>query len=89
MKRTLSMIVNNQLGVLNRLTNLFLRKGLNIDSLSVGPLDGKQMSLLTVVVSINEEKEVEQIKRQLEKQIDVLQITDFNQHYQNFTNARG
>lgn len=83
MKRTLSMIVNNQLGVLNRMTNLFLRKGLNIDSLSVGPLDGQQISLLTVVLNIQEEKEVEQIKRQLEKQIDVIQITDITQNYLN------
>jgi acetolactate synthase-1/3 small subunit len=83
MKRTLSMIVNNQLGVLNRMTNLFLRKGLNIDSLTVGPLDDNKISLLTVVLNIQEEKDVEQIKKQLEKQIDVIQITDISQSFLN------
>jgi acetolactate synthase-1/3 small subunit len=75
------MIVNNQLGVLNRMTNLCLRKGLNIDSLTVGPLDDHKISLLTVVLNIEEEQEVEQIKKQLEKQIDVIQITDITQSY--------
>ncbi|WP_246943263.1 acetolactate synthase small subunit [Bacillus pinisoli] len=83
MKRTLSMIVNNNLGVLNRMTNLFLRKGLNIESLNVGPIDDHKISLLTVVVNIEDESEVEQIKRQLEKQIDVIQITDITQSFLN------
>ncbi len=77
------MIVNNNLGVLNRMTNLFLRKGLNIESLNVGPIDDHKISLLTVVVNIEDESEVEQIKRQLEKQIDVIQITDITQSFLN------
>lgn len=89
MKRTFTMIVNNHLGVLNRMTNLFLRKGFNIDSLTVGPLDDHKISLLTVVLTIQEEKDVEQIKRQLEKQIDVIQITDITQSFLNLPSYKG
>jgi acetolactate synthase-1/3 small subunit len=83
------MIVNNQLGVLNRMTNLFLRKGLNIDSLTVGPLDDNKISLLTVVLNIEEERDLEQIKKQLEKQIDVIQITDVSQSFMNLPSFKG
>ncbi len=79
MKRTLSLLVNNQLGVLNRLTNLFLRKGLNIESLAVAPVNESPISLMTIVVNVAEEQEVEKIKLQLDKQIDVIQITDISE----------
>lgn len=79
MKRTLSLLVNNQLGVLNRLTNLFLRKGLNIESLAVAPVNESSISLMTIVVNVVEEREVEKIKLQLDKQIDVIQITDISE----------
>lgn len=79
MKRTLSLLVNNQLGVLNRLTNLFLRKGLNIESLAVAPVNESPISLMTIVVNVVEEEEVEKIKLQLDKQIDVIQITDISE----------
>jgi acetolactate synthase-1/3 small subunit len=83
------MIVNNQLGVLNRMTNLFLRKGLNIDSLTVGPLDGNNISLLTVVLNIQEDRDFDQIKKQLEKQIDVIQITDISESFLNLPSYKG
>ncbi|PYZ97140.1 acetolactate synthase small subunit [Alteribacter lacisalsi] len=78
MRRTLSVVVTNQLGVLNRVTSLFLRKGFNIESLSVAPIDDHRRSLMTIVVDVPDEKVVEQIKKQLDKQIDVINITDFS-----------
>lgn len=79
MKSTLSLLVNNQMGVLNRLSNLFLRKGLNIESLSVAPINDSPVSLMNIVVNVASESEVEQLKLQLNKQIDVIQITDISE----------
>ena len=78
MKSTLSLLVNNQMGVLNRLSNLFLRKGLNIESLSVAPINDSPISLMNIVVNVASENEVVQLKLQLDKQIDVIQITDIS-----------
>jgi len=77
-KSTLSLLVNNQMGVLNRLSNLFLRKGLNIESLSVAPINDSPISLMNIVVNVASENEVVQLKLQLDKQIDVIQITDIS-----------
>ncbi|UCZ53190.1 acetolactate synthase small subunit [Bacillus shivajii] len=85
MKRTLSIVVTNQLGVLNRVTSLFLKKGFNIDSLSVAPIDDQETSLMTIVVNVKEEKVVQQIKKQLDKQIDVLNITDISEQFSKLT----
>lgn len=79
MKSTLSLLVNNQMGVLNRLSNLFLRKGLNIESLSVAPINDSPISLMNIVVIVTSEREIEQLKLQLNKQIDVIQITDISE----------
>jgi len=79
MKSTLSLLVNNQMGVLNRLSNLFLRKGLNIESLSVAPINDSPVSLMNIVINVASEREVEQLKLQLNKQIDVIQITDISE----------
>lgn len=79
MKSTLSLLVNNQMGVLNRLSNLFLRKGLNIESLSVAPINDSPVSLMNIVVNVASESEVEQLKLQINKQIDVIQITDISE----------
>lgn len=67
------------MGVLNRLSNLFLRKGLNIESLSVAPINDSPVSLMNIVVNVASESEVEQLKLQLNKQIDVIQITDISE----------
>ncbi|WP_096189327.1 acetolactate synthase small subunit [Evansella halocellulosilytica] len=89
MKRTLSVVVTNQLGVLNRVTSLFLKKGFNIDSLSVAPIDDQQTSLMTIVVNVQEEKVVQQIKKQLDKQIDVINITDVSEQLSELTMQQG
>ncbi|WP_226667147.1 acetolactate synthase small subunit [Metabacillus litoralis] len=76
MKRILSLTVLNQTGVLNRITGLFTKRHYNIESITVGHAETEGVSRMTVVVNAQEEKEVEQITKQLNKQIDVLKVTD-------------
>jgi len=76
MKRILSLTVLNQTGVLNRITGLFTKRHYNIESITVGHAETEGISRMTVVVNVQEEKEVEQITKQLNKQIDVLKVTD-------------
>ncbi len=76
MKRhVLSILVDNQAGVLSRVSGLFSRRGYNIDSLSVGETENSGISRITVVV-ICEEEDIEQIIKQVEKLIDVRRVVD-------------
>ena len=50
MKHTLSVLVENESGVLTRIAGLFARRGFNIESLSVGPAEQKNISRITMVV---------------------------------------
>ncbi|MGM0874467.1 MAG: acetolactate synthase small subunit [Bacillota bacterium] len=76
MKRIISLTVLNQTGVLNRITGLFSKRHFNIESITVGHAETEGVSRMTLVVNVQEEKEVEQITKQLNKQIDVLKVTD-------------
>lgn len=76
MKRIISLTVLNQTGVLNRITGLFTKRHYNIESITVGHAETEGVSRMTVVVNVHEEKEVEQITKQLNKQIDVIKVTD-------------
>ena len=75
MKHTLSVIVENKPGVLHRVTGLFSRRGFNIESLAVGTTDNPKVSRITIVVE-GDEATLEQITKQLYKQIDVLKVFD-------------
>ena len=50
MKKTISVLVENQAGVLNRITSLFSRRAFNIDSLAVGVTDDPSLSRITIIV---------------------------------------
>ena len=76
MSRTLTVIVNNRTGVLNRITGLFLRRGFNIQSITVGPTETEDQSRMTIVLESDDERTVEQVTKQLHKQIDVLKVSD-------------
>lgn len=73
MKHTISVLVENHAGVLSRISGLFSRRGFNIDSLAVGVTDDPTVSRITIVVNGNEYI-VEQVKKQLNKLIDVLKV---------------
>lgn len=75
-KRIISLTVLNQPGVLNRITNLFSKRNYNIDSISVGPTENEGVSRITCVVQVENESIIEQITKQLNKQIDVLKVID-------------
>jgi acetolactate synthase I/III small subunit len=75
-KRIISLTVLNQAGVLNRITGLFSKRDFNIESITVGQTETEGVSRMTLIVNVQEENEVEQITKQLNKQIDVLKVTD-------------
>jgi len=75
MQHTLVALVENQPGVLQRVANLFSRRGFNIESLTVGHTDTNKISRMTIVVD-GATTQVEQVIKQLYKLIDVLRVSD-------------
>ena len=73
-KSTLAILVNNKSGVLMRVVGLFSRRGYNINSLSVGETEKSDISRITVVVSVEDKTIINQIKRQVEKLVDVIRV---------------
>ena len=72
-----SVLVNNQAGVLARVSNLFARRAYNIFSLAVAPTDDERFSRITIVVDVAGTP-LEQISAQLNKLIDVIEITELH-----------
>lgn len=70
---TLSVLVEDKAGVLARVSSLLARRGFNIHSLAVGPTAETGMSRMTIVV---EAPELEQVKKQLHKLVNVVKITE-------------
>jgi len=77
MKHTLSILVENKFGVLARVAGLFSARGYNIDSLTVSETQDSAVSRMTVEVNAQDERVLEQIKKQLNKLIDVITVQDF------------
>ncbi len=75
MKHTLSVLVEDEAGVLTRIAGLFARRGYNIESLAVGPAEQVGVSRITMVVS-GDEATIEQLTKQLYKLINVLKVQD-------------
>ena len=73
MKQTISVLVENQAGVLNRITSLFSRRAFNIDSLAVGVTDDPTISRITIIVE-NGNNVVEQVEKQLNKLVEVIKV---------------
>jgi len=74
-KHTLIALVEDKPGVLNRVASLFRRRGFNIESLAVGRSEQPGLSRMTVVVGGNF-TEVEQVRKQLDKLINVVKVID-------------
>jgi acetolactate synthase I/III small subunit len=77
MRHTISVLVENKFGVLARISGLFSARGYNIASLAVSETLDPAVSYMTIVVEAENEKIREQIKKQLNKLIDVISVTDF------------
>ena len=73
MKQTISVLVENQAGVLNRITGLFSRRAFNIDSLAVGVTDDPTISRITIIVDSGNSV-VEQEEKQLNKLIELIKV---------------
>ena len=76
MQHTISVLVENEFGVLTRVAALFSGRGFNIDALSVAPTNEEGMSRMTIVTR-GDENILEQITKQLNKLIDVIKVIDF------------
>lgn len=76
MKRIVTARVNNQAGVLNRVTGLFSKRQYNIESITVGHTETPGVSKMTFVVHVKDKQDSEQLMKQLHKQIDVLKVSD-------------
>jgi len=72
------MLVENESGALSRIAGLFSARGYNIESLTVAPTDESTLSRMTLVTSGNDDI-VEQIKKQLNKLIDVVKLQDLSE----------
>lgn len=73
MQYTLSILVENQAGVLSKISGLFSRRSFNIDSISVGVTSDPSVSRITVVAN-GDEYVVEQLEKQLNKVIPVIKV---------------
>ncbi|MBK01059.1 MAG: acetolactate synthase small subunit [Acidimicrobiaceae bacterium] len=71
----LTVLVENRFGVLARIAGLFSRRGFNIFSLAVAPTDDTSLSRISIVVDVDN-TDVTQIAKQLDKLVNVLEITE-------------
>jgi acetolactate synthase-1/3 small subunit len=76
-KHTLVAVVRDKPGVLNRMVSLFRRRGFNIDSIAVGHSEEVDLSRVTIVVN-GSTGTVEQVRKQLDKLIDVVRVSDIS-----------
>ena len=78
MRHTISVLVENKFGVLTRIAGLFSGRGYNIDTLNVAPTQDADTSRMTIVTR-GDDATLEQIVKQLNKLVDVLNVTDFRE----------
>jgi acetolactate synthase-1/3 small subunit len=76
MRHTISVLVENEFGVLSRVAGLFSGRGFNIESLCVAESEDPKVSRMTIVTSGNDQI-IEQILKQLNKLVPVLKVIDF------------
>ena len=74
-QHTISILVENKFGAMNRIVGLFSARGYNIDSISVGTSEDDSVARVTIV-SKGDDDVIEQIIKQLNKLIDVTKVTD-------------
>ena len=74
-RHTLSVLVEDQPGVLARIAGLFSRRSFNIESLAVGPTEHVGVSRITIVVNVDDNP-LEQVTKQLNKLVNVIKIVE-------------
>ncbi len=75
MKKTLSIAVYNESGVLTRISTVFSSRGFNIESIAVGPTENHGISRIIIVIPADNQT-IEQITKQLNKLIQVIEVKD-------------
>ncbi|MEY6432617.1 acetolactate synthase small subunit [Thioalkalicoccus limnaeus] len=78
MRHIISVLVENEAGALSRVAGLFSARGYNIESLTVAPTEDPTLSRMTLV-TVGSDEIVEQIKKQLNKLIDVVKLMDLTE----------
>jgi acetolactate synthase-1/3 small subunit len=76
--KVISVLVENKPGVLHSIANLFRRRNFNIESITVGATQQKDIARMTITVNADE-KTLEQVVKQVAKQIDVLKVEELEQ----------
>ena len=77
MKKTLAITVFNESGVLTRISTVFSSRGFNIESIAVGPTEKEGISRIIIVLP-GDNQTIEQISKQLNKLIQVIEIKDIS-----------
>ena len=75
MKKTLSLTVYNETGVLSRISTMFSSRGFNIDSITVGPCEKIGISRIILVIPADDQI-IEQVIKQLNKLIQIIEVKD-------------
>jgi len=75
MRHAISVLLQNEVGALTRMTGMFSSRGYNIDTLNVAPTDDPTVSRVTIVIS-GSDAAIEQLNSQLAKLVDVVNIHD-------------
>ncbi len=78
MRHIISVLLENESGALSRVAGLFSARGYNIESLTVAPTADRSLSRMTIVTTGTEEV-IEQIKKQLNKLVDVVRLSDLTE----------
>lgn len=78
MRHILSLLVENEAGSLSRISGLFSARAFNIESLTVAPTEDESLSRMTIVTT-GSDQIIEQITKQLNKLVDVIQVIDLNE----------
>jgi acetolactate synthase-1/3 small subunit len=78
-KHTISCLVENHFGVLARISGLISARGFNIDSLTVSATEDPTASHMTIVVDADTPQKLEQVKNQLSRLIDVIEVQELKE----------
>jgi acetolactate synthase I/III small subunit len=78
MKHVISVLMENEPGVLSRVVGLFSARGYNIETLTVAPTEDATLSRLTVV-TVGSDEVIEQITKHLNRLVDVVKVVDFTE----------
>ncbi|WP_319783167.1 acetolactate synthase small subunit [Oceanisphaera sp. IT1-181] len=78
MRRIISLLLENESGALSRVVGLFSQRAYNIETLTVAPTEDPTLSRMTIVTA-GDERQIEQIIKQLNKLVDVLKVSDLSE----------